>query len=73
MINSFDFKINSISIFTGGNHFFSICKNHEDNRWYNFNSLSGHNGDILEFDDNFKNNYLQSKNLNSYFITVKKK
>ena len=72
IINSFDFSINSIIIFTGGNHFFSICKNPEDNRWYNFNSFSDHNGDVFEIDDNFKNNNLCKKE-NVYFFTVTKR
>lgn len=71
--NSFDFQINSISIFINKNHFFSICKNPEDDNWYNFNSLDNKNGDIFEFDDDFKNRHLQKENENTFFITIKRK
>lgn len=43
---NFKFECNSIIMISNGYHYFSFCKNLEDNNWYNFNSLDGQYGEI---------------------------
>ena len=57
---NFKFECNSIIMYSRGYHYFSFCKNPENNNWYNFNSLDDQYGEMCNetIDELIKNKKL---------------
>ena len=79
IVKNFNFSCNAIIFCSPSYHFFSICKNNDDNNWYSFNSLDGDYGTICndKIDEMLKNKILKVSGHdylpNFFIITVSSK